>query len=63
MMKKTLLAIALAAVSTTSMADVILYGNIKGGVEVTKAVGVSGTTTAIADYGSYIGLIEEDENQ
>lgn len=56
MMKKTLLAIALAAVSTTSMADVILYGNIKGGVEVTKTVGVSGTTTAIADYGSYIGF-------
>ncbi len=38
-MKKTLIAVALATLSATSMADVILYGKIKGGVEVTKIKG------------------------
>lgn len=55
-MKKTLIAVALATLSATSMADVILYGQIKGGVEVTKVKGESGTTTQIVDYGSRIGF-------
>ena len=60
-MKKSLIALALVSLSTASMADVILYGQIKGGVETTFAnkVGkakVKGTTTQIVDYGSRIGF-------
>lgn len=55
-MKKTLIALALTALPVVSMADVVLYGNIKGGVEVTKHKGVDGTTTGLVDYGSYIGF-------
>ena len=60
-MKKTLIALALASLSTASMADVILYGQIKGGVETTfgnKFGGDKnpGTTTQIVDYGSRIGF-------
>ena len=55
-MKKTLIALALATLPVASMADVVLYGQIKGGVEVTKVKGESGTTTAIVDYGSRIGF-------
>ena len=55
-MKKTLIALALATLPVASMADVVLYGQIKGGVEVTKVKNVSGTTTAIVDYGSRIGF-------
>ena len=55
-MKKTLIALALATLPVASMADVVLYGQIKGGVEVTKVKNVSGTTTAIVDYGSLIGF-------
>ena len=36
-MKKTLIALALASLPVASMADVVLYGKIAGGVEVTKA--------------------------
>ena len=32
-MKKTLIALSLAALSTAAMADVTLYGTIKAGVE------------------------------
>ncbi|WP_230472748.1 porin [Kingella kingae] len=60
-MKKTLIAVALATLSATSMADVILYGKIKGGVEVTKEKGVSGTDTTIVDYGSRIGFKGHEE--
>lgn len=55
-MKKTLIAVALATLSATSMADVILYGQIKGGVEVSKIKDVKGTVTQIVDYGSRIGF-------
>ena len=60
-MKKTLIALALVSLSTASMADVILYGQIKGGVETTfgNKFGKDknkGTTTQIVDYGSRIGF-------
>ena len=65
-MKKTLIALALATLSTASMADVILYGAIKGGVEVvsehqwvhkdSSAGDNKGITTSIVDYGSRIGF-------
>ncbi|XXQ68314.1 porin [Neisseriaceae bacterium B1] len=55
-MKKTLIALALTALPVVSMADVVLYGDIKGGVEVSKIKDVKGTTTNLVDYGSYIGF-------
>lgn len=60
-MKKTLIALTLAALPVAASADVILYGQIKGGVETTfldKTGGVKadGTTTNIVDYGSRIGF-------
>lgn len=60
-MKKTLIALTLAALPVASMADVILYGQIKGGVEVGFYDKVGGekskdTTTGIVDYGSRIGF-------
>ena len=60
-MKKTLIALALASLSTASMADVILYGQIKGGVETTFGNKFGndknkGSTTQIVDYGSRIGF-------
>ena len=62
-MKKTLIALSLAALSTAAVADVTLYGQIKAGVEISrtkvKAGGVSAkshTTTQIADFGSRIGF-------
>ena len=60
-MKKTLIALALASLSTASMADVILYGQIKGGVETTFGNKLDkdknkGSTTQIVDYGSRIGF-------
>lgn len=55
-MKKTWIALILAALPVTSLADVVLYGDIKIGAEVTKEKGKSGTTTSIVDYGSTIGF-------
>lgn len=55
-MKKTLIALTLAALPVASMAEVVLYGQIKGGVEVTKVKDVKGTRTNIVDYGSRIGF-------
>ena len=60
-MKKSLIALALVSLSTASMADVILYGQIKVVVETTFAnkdgkAKVKGTTTPIVDYGSRIGV-------
>lgn len=55
-MKKTLIALALASLPVASMADVVLYGTVAGGVEVTKVSGVDGTVTNIVDYGSKIGF-------
>lgn len=55
-MKKTLIALTLATLPVASMAEVVLYGKISGGVEVTKEKGIKGTTTHIVDYGSRIGF-------
>ena len=62
-MKKTLIALTLAALPVASMADVILYGQIKAGVEVAQTkVTVGGkttkdhATTEIADFDSRIGF-------
>ena len=62
-MKKTLIALTLAALPVAASADVILYGQIKAGVEIaqtkTKVNGVetkSPTETNIADFGSRIGF-------
>lgn len=63
-MKKTLIALSLAALSTAAVADVTLYGQIKAGVEVTKTKVKNGpgnttkshTKTQIADFGSRIGF-------
>ena len=62
-MKKTLIALTLAALPVAASADVILYGQIKAGVEVsqtkTKVNGVetkSDTGSQIADFGSRIGF-------
>lgn len=60
-MKKTLIALALAALPVASMADVVLYGQIKGGVEVTKDKDISGTVTNIVDYGSRIGFKGQEQ--
>ena len=43
-MKKTLIALALTALPVAAMADVVLYGQIKGGVGVTGGAGVTSTT-------------------
>ncbi|MBP7258761.1 MAG: porin [Neisseria sp.] len=62
-MKKTLIALTLAALPVAASADVILYGQIKAGVEVsqtkTKVNGKetkSDTGSQIADFGSRIGF-------
>lgn len=59
-MKKTLIALTLAALPVASMAEVVLYGQIKGGVEVSKykksGGDDKGTITNIVDYGSRIGF-------
>ncbi len=62
-MKKSLIALTLAALPVAAMADVTLYGQIKAGVEVgqTKYKTPEGTqkdhtTSEIADFGSRIGF-------
>lgn len=62
-MKKTLIALTLAALPVAASADVILYGQIKAGVEVaqvkSKVNGVEtkdAVETKIADFGSRIGF-------
>ena len=62
-MKKSLIALTLAALPVAAMADVTLYGQIKAGVEVSRTkVKVAGqttkfkTATEIADFGSRIGF-------
>ncbi|WP_296183889.1 trimeric porin PorB [uncultured Neisseria sp.] len=65
-MKKSLIALTLAALPVAAMADVTLYGQIKAGVDISKVktgdkvvakkqVGKK-TATEIADYGSRIGF-------
>ncbi len=63
-MKKTLIALTLAALPVAAMADVTLYGQIKAGVDISKVkTGKFSkvqegkkTATEIADYGSRIGF-------
>ena len=58
-MKKSLIALTLAALPVAAMADVTLYGQIKAGVEISKVKEgktSSKTATEIADYGSRIGF-------
>ncbi|SUA44334.1 porin [Neisseria zoodegmatis] len=62
-MKKSLIALSLAALPVAAMADVTLYGQIKAGVEISKVKVGSGdqaerskTATEIADFGSRIGF-------
>lgn len=60
-MKKTLIALTLAALPVASMAEVVLYGQIKGGVEVSKEKNTKGTVTNIVDYGSRIGFKGQEQ--
>ena len=55
-MKKTLIALTLAALPVAATADVTLFGNIKGGVEVTKVSGVDNTITNLNDFDSSFGI-------
>ena len=62
-MKKSLIALTLAALPVAAMADVTLYGTIKAGVEVSRTKTTEGnvstkdrTATEIADFGSKIGF-------
>ncbi|WP_141747881.1 MULTISPECIES: porin, partial [unclassified Neisseria] len=58
-MKKSLIALTLAALPVAAMADVTLYGQVKAGVEISKVKEgktTSKTATEIADYGSRIGF-------
>ncbi len=58
-MKKSLIALTLAALPVAAMADVTLYGQIKAGVEISKVKEgktSSKTATEIADFGSRIGF-------
>ena len=60
-MKKTLIALALVSLPVAASAEVILYGNIRGGVEFTRE-GTSAQTKSqrnswgVVDYSSYIGF-------
>ncbi|MDO5687035.1 MAG: porin [Neisseria sp.] len=60
-MKKTLIALALAALPVAAMADVTLYGQVKGGLEYTKVKNVDNTVTNINDWGSRIGFKGEED--
>lgn len=60
-MKKTLIALALVSLPVAASAEVILYGNIRGGVEFTRE-GTSADSKSqrnawgVVDYSSYIGF-------
>ncbi|WP_404575796.1 trimeric porin PorB.IA [Neisseria gonorrhoeae] len=67
-MKKSLIALTLAALPVAAMADVTLYGTIKAGVETSRSVAYHGvqanrvkTTTEIADLGSKIGFKGQED--
>ena len=63
-MKKTLIALALTALPVAAMADVVLYGQIKGGLGVTFQDGNNsqdGSITQMEDYGSRIGFKGEED--
>lgn len=55
-MKKTLIALAVAALPVAAVADVTLFGDIKGGVEYSKVSGVDNTITNINDFDSSFGI-------
>ena len=62
-MKKSLIALTLAALPVAAMADVTLYGQVKAGVEVSRTKETvnhvstkNKTATEIADFGSRIGF-------
>ena len=61
-MKKTLIALALTALPVAAMADVVLYGQIKGGVATNFSGGDNdGSITQMEDYGSRIGFKGEED--
>lgn len=60
-MKKTLIALALTALPVAAMADVTLYGQIKGGLEYTKTNQSGNSITNINDWGSRIGFKGEED--
>ena len=60
-MKKTLIALTLAALPVASMAEVTLFGTIKGGAEFTKVKGVKNTITNVNDWDSSIGFKGEED--
>ncbi len=67
-MKKSLIALTLAALPVAAMADVTLYGTIKAGVETSRSVNreegkVTSVTTAtgITDLGSKIGFKGQED--
>lgn len=60
-MKKTLIALALSTVPLAVMAEVTLYGEIKGGLEYSSRSHVSNTITNVNDWGSYIGFKGEED--
>lgn len=60
-MKKTLIALTLAALPVAAMAEVTLYGTIKGGLEFTKVKGVDNTITDVNDWDSKIGFKGEED--
>lgn len=60
-MKKTLIALALTALPVAAMADVTLYGQIKGGLEYTKTNQSGNSLTNVNDWGSRIGFKGEED--
>ncbi|HGO7957608.1 TPA: trimeric porin PorB [Neisseria meningitidis] len=67
-MKKSLIALTLAALPVAAMADVTLYGTIKAGVETSRSVAHNGaqaasveTGTGIVDLGSKIGFKGQED--
>lgn len=60
-MKKTLIALTLAALPVASMAEVTLFGTIKGGLEFTKVKGAKNTVTNANDWDSSIGFKGEED--
>lgn len=64
-MKKTLIALTLATLPVAAMAEVVLYGQIKGGYEVSSAKRSNGTrgpwVNGIVDYGSRIGFKGQED--
>lgn len=59
-MKKTLIALALVSLPVAASAEVILYGNIRGGVEYTHNKNLNPKSErgawGVVDYSSYVGI-------